>query len=43
MGTYDDYPFYSPKGQQIMLDIFNGIYQTDPNDATTIQDTDEKH
>ncbi len=42
MGTYDDYPFYSAKGQQIMLDIFNGIYQTDPNDATTIQDTDEK-
>ena len=42
MGTYDDYPFYSAKGQQIMLDIFNGIYQTDPNDVTTIQDTDEK-
>ena len=42
MGTYEDYPFFSAKGQQIMLDIFNGIYQTDPNDATTIQDTDEK-
>ena len=42
MPTYDDHPFYSAKGQQIMLDIFNGIYQTDPNDATTIQDTDGK-
>jgi len=42
MGTYEDYPFFSAKGQQIMLDIFNGIYQTDPNDATTIQDADEK-
>ncbi len=42
MPTYDDHPFYTAKGQQIMLDIFNGIYQTDPNDATTIQDTDGK-
>lgn len=42
MPTYDDQPFFSAKGQQIMMDIFNGIYQTDPTDATTIQDVDEK-
>ena len=36
MGTYDDYPFHSVKGQSIMLDIFAGIYKTDENDATQI-------
>ena len=36
MGTYEDYPFHSAKGQRIMLDIFNGIYKSDENDATQI-------
>ena len=42
MGTYEDYPFYSAKGQRIMLDIFNGLYKTDENDATQIFIADQK-
>ena len=42
MGTYEDYPFYSAKGQRIMLDIFNGLYKTDENDATQIFVGDQK-
>ena len=42
MGTYEDYPFHSAKGQRIMLDIFNGIYKSDENDATQIYTGDQK-
>jgi len=42
MGTYEDYPFYSAQGQRIMLDIFEGIYKTDENDATQIYTGDQK-